>query len=336
MRARFYFLIGLCSILLCVCAYIVPIVHAATSTTNTTEESSTAKKATEAYAQKNYTEASALWRTLAEKGDIQAMYHLGTLLELGQGSEPKPQEALAWFRTAADKGQIDAQYRLGLYYEKGEILPQNDAYAAGWYSLAATGGHSDAQARLGHLYSLGKGVPKNDARAVLLLYGAAMSGHTKARTELFAMAQTRYKGKIPKVVLFGVDLSQDKGVKRADMRKTLAKAGAVPVREDNGFICDVYDVKKLIPGATEMAACYGPKPQQLLGFLKIDYSVKDKKQANSINIMMAERFGKHSAGESDTGTLWNLGNVIVASQYIVDSKQVGLMYMMPKVYHTTQ
>ncbi len=286
-------------------------------------------------------EALTWFRKSAEAGFAGGMSNLGRMLEQGRGTARHVDTAAAWFRKAADLGQADAQYNLGVLYERGEGVIKNTKHAAAWYSLAAANHQVDAQARLGHLYRTGTGVERNLERATLLLYGASMAGHAKAMEELLGMAEEQYKDKsLPQITLFGAQLSSPSGVGRAQMRSALAVSGAKAIREDLSYICDVYDLKNTVPGANQMAACYGTiaatPAEQPLGFLKIDYVVKDKKQADAIQSMVEKRFGPPSAGENENGALWNLGPVIVATQYVPESNQVGLMYMLPRVYHMTQ
>lgn len=235
----------------------------------------------------------------------------------------------------ATQGNAEAQYHLGLLYERGEGVPKNERAAAAWYSMAAAAQQVDAQARLGQIYRDGTGVRKNATRAVLLLYGAAMEGHEQAMKDLAALAPHRGKNSV-RAVLYGVNLAE---TTRETMRAAIAQSGVLPVREDAAYICDVYDVRKTVPGATEMAACYGTVEngaQQPLGFVKIDYDAADKTQAERIRSMVSGRFGAPAAGEGTHAWLWNLGDVIVATQYTPEMHQVGLMYMVPKVYHMTR
>ncbi len=332
-----------------------------------------ANEAQKAFDEKAYAKAQRLWRSLAQKGDARAMLGLGILYNEGLGTKANHKEALAWFRQAADgnqpeamyqlgrmleegrgtarhvdtaavwfrraaeQGYAPAQYHLGLLYQRGEGLVPSAQEAAAWFSRAATQHHVEALAMLGHLYRQGLGVEKNLPRSTLLLYGAAMRGHKGATLELLDMAKEHYKNKLPQITLFGVDLGLEAGVQRSNMRASLSLAGLKPHREDVNFVCDVYDLQNKVPGAVQMAACYSPSAprvaQQSLGFLKIDYPVKDLEGAKGIQSMVEQRFGPPTAGENNTGYLWNLGNVIVATQYVPEANQVGLMYILPRVYH---
>lgn len=322
-------------------------------------------EAGQAYADGNFARARSIWEELAEKGDGQAMNNLGVLydqgkgvepdagralhwfsqaanagntagmnnygrfLEQGKGIAPNPEEAARWFDMAARQGQPEAQFNLGYLYEHGRGVPRDDAAAAAWYSRAATLNQRDAMARLGHLYRVGKGVAQNSQRAALLLYAGAMEGSAEAMAELERMAQENpVQGT---AALFGQKLDESN---RKEMREALKKAGATATREENGHICDIYDVAKTVPGAASMAICYSPADR--LAFLKIDYPANDKTRADAVLNMVKSRFGDPTAGEGEDARIWNLGSIIVATQYAPAHRQISLMYMVPKVYYQTR
>ena len=320
-----------------------------------------------AYQRADYASAMRIWRELGEAGDIRAIYNLGVLFDLGQGVAPDParaavyfhhaaqaghtramsnygrlleqgrgvakneEQAAYWFHKAADSGLAEAQYNLGLMYERGRGVPKSERDAAAWYSRAAADGQSAALERLGLLYRDGRGVPRNATRSTLLLYGAAMDGRQDAIQALEQMAP-----KQSPFSLFGQRLDS---AERASMRQALWAAKVSPVREDDKYACDIYRVAEAVPGASELAACYGPqkadKPAPL-GFIKIDYPAPDAAQAQKIRAMVEKRFGSPTASEGAHSQLWNLGAVIVATQYAPDLQQMALMYMVPKVYHLTR
>lgn len=265
----------------------------------------------------------------AQAGNAAGMSNYARLLEQGRGMPANPEEAARWFDIAARQGQPEAQYNLGYLYENGRGVTKDDAAAAAWYSRAASQHQPDALARLGHFYRLGKGVEKNLARAALLLYAAAMEGSEAAIAELEAMA--REEPPRAKAVLFGQDLSE---TGRDEMRKALEAAKAAVLRQEDGHLCDVYNSGAIVPGSSEMAICYAPDKK--LGFLKIDYAAPDKARADAILGMVENRFGKPTAGEGENAMLWNLGSIIVATQYSPGHTQMSLMYMAPKVYHHTR
>ena len=326
-----------------------------------------AEEAAMAYAKGDYATAESIWRKHAEAGDGQAMNNLGVLYDLGQGVEPdlgralhwfaesaktghpsgmsnygrmleqgrgieaNPEEAARWFDLAARQGQPEAQYNLGMLYELGRGVPQDYKAAAAWYSRAAAQQQTEALFRLGHFYRIGQGVTKNPARAVLLLYAAAMNGDTNAMKDLEDMA--RAEPSRPDAVLFGQRLDN---TDRTSMRAALQQYGATATREDNAYICDLYDASKVAPGARQMAICYGPGDPAPLGFLELDYAAPDNRVEGLILKMVTDRFGTPSAGEGEDAHLWNLGSVVVATRYEPTRGQLSLMYMVPRVYHLTR
>ena len=267
----------------------------------------------------------------AAAGHPAGMSNYGRMLEQGRGIEPNPHEAARWFDMAARQGQAEAQYNLGLMYESGHGVSQDYKAAAAWYSRAAAQQQIDALARLGHLYSTGQGVEKNPARATLLLYAAAMRGSVQAMKQLEAMAEA--SGARHGAVLFGQRLDT---ANRTAMRDTLAKAGMQASRQDDAYICDLYTPGALVPGARQMALCYGPGRPAPLGFVELEYAAPSKDTVQSITRMVSERFGPPSAGEGDHEYIWNLGTVIVATRYDPAQQAVSLMYMVPAVYHLTR
>ena len=326
-----------------------------------------AEEAATAYAKGDYATAESIWSKQAEAGDGQAMNNLGVLYDLGQGVEPdlgralhwfaesaktghpsgmsnygrmleqgrgiepNPAEAARWFDLAARQGQPEAQYNLGMLYELGRGVQQDFTAAAAWYSRAAAQQQTEALFRLGHFYRIGQGVTKNPSRAVLLLYAAAMNGDANAMKELEDMA--RAEPSRPEAVLFGQRLDN---TDRNSMREALRQYGATVIREDDAYICDLYDAAKVAPGARQMAICYGPGNPGPLGFLELDYNAPNNTVEGMILKMVTDRFGKASAGEGDDAHLWNLGSVVVATRYEPTRGQLSLMYMVPRVYHLTR
>ncbi|MCL1985294.1 MAG: sel1 repeat family protein, partial [Betaproteobacteria bacterium] len=267
----------------------------------------------------------------AQAGHVRAMSNYGRMLEQGRGVAKNEEQAAYWFQKAAEGGLAEAQYNLGLMYERGSGVPKNDRDAAAWYSRAAASGQSAALERLGLFYRDGRGVPHNATRATLLLYGAAMDGRQDAMQALERLAP-----KHTPFALFGQRLDS---AERMSMRKALLAARVSPVREDAKYACDIYRVAEAVPGASELAACYGPQNADSaapLGFIKIDYPAPDATHAHKIRAMVEKRFGPPTASEGTNSSLWNLGTVIVATQYAPELKQLALMYMIPRVYHLTR
>ncbi len=139
-----------------------------------------------AYQSGDYAAALTELAPLAEKGDGEAQYYLGSMYEGGLGVPPDAEKALALFRKAADQGIVQAAYHLGLLYEIGETVERDYARAAEWYRRAAERGYAPAQNSLGSLYMRGLGVEADPVEAYFWIslaleqdYPAARGNHTK-------------------------------------------------------------------------------------------------------------------------------------------------------------
>lgn len=121
--------------------------------------------ANDAYREKAYAKAAELWRPLAEKGDAEAQYSLGTLYAEGKGVEQNDATAFLWFQRAANQGVAAAQYNVGASYATGAGIGKSDVDAARWFRRAADQGMAFAQLNLGLLYAAGNGVPQDDVEA---------------------------------------------------------------------------------------------------------------------------------------------------------------------------
>lgn len=340
------------------------------SSQHSPEQEAMIAESARAYESGNYARAREIWEKLAADGDAQSMNNLGVLFDQGKGVEPdkgralhwyaeaakagnpsgmtnygrmleqgigiqaNPPEAARWFDLAARKGLAEAQFNLGLMYERGVGVPKDLKAAAAWYTRAAAQHQADALSRLGMFYKNGSGVEKNEARAVLMLYAAAMNGDDRAIKGLEEMAKLGEAK--PQAVLWGQKLD---ATDRDSLRVALKKAGAHVKRESDEFICDLYGAGVAVPGASQIAACYGPKSKSgksHLGFMKIDYTAENQEKANRLVKMVEGRFGTPSSQEGADACLWNLGSVVIATQFVQNVKQMSLMYMIPRVYHLTR
>ena len=107
------------------------------------------EKGLEAYGRGDYATALQEWSPLAEQGDRDAQYNLGTLY---YHAEQDYANATKWWRKAARQGHARAQHDLGSLYTLGLGVPQSDVEAAKWFRLAAEHGHPLAQYNLGASY----------------------------------------------------------------------------------------------------------------------------------------------------------------------------------------
>jgi hypothetical protein len=118
-----------------------------------------------AYREKAYAKAAELWRPLAEEGNAEAQYSLGTLYAEGKGVEQNDATAFLWFQRAANQGVAAAQYNVGASYATGAGIGKSDVDAARWFRRAADQGMAFAQLNLGLLYAAGNGVPQDVVEA---------------------------------------------------------------------------------------------------------------------------------------------------------------------------
>lgn len=162
-------------------------------------------------------------KKLAEQGNIEAQYDLGSSYYFGVRAPLNRKQAVFWFTKAAEKGHADAQNKIGLMYKDGDAVRkdytkavywftkaanQGDAYgqynlahmyyhgfgvsqdygqALRWYTKAAKQGYADAQASLGLMYTGGQGVPKDYKKATYWLTKAADQGNFMAQLQLQKM-----------------------------------------------------------------------------------------------------------------------------------------------------
>jgi TPR repeat protein len=126
-------------------------------------------------------------RILAQQGDPQAQFKLGTMYAVGQGAYQDADEAARWFRLASVDGSPDVLFRIGTMYATGKGIPRNYMIAARYYRSAGDQDHSDAQTELGTLYSQGLGVPQDYTEALQLFLRAAKLGNGRARLKIGEM-----------------------------------------------------------------------------------------------------------------------------------------------------
>ena len=88
-------------------------------------------------------------RALADKGDAESQYNLGTAYDKGLGVAKDSIEAFKWFRLAAEQGHAHSQFRVGDMYMSGDGVAKNAGEAIKWFRKAAEQGLANAQGMLG-------------------------------------------------------------------------------------------------------------------------------------------------------------------------------------------
>jgi hypothetical protein len=100
-----------------------------------------------AYDAGDYRRARAIWRELAEGGDVDAQTSLAGMYLTGSGVERDFRLAAKWYRPAAERGDAIAQLNLGDLYIRGLGVEKDPVRAWFWLSLAAAAEHDWAADR---------------------------------------------------------------------------------------------------------------------------------------------------------------------------------------------
>ena len=174
----------------------------------------------------NAPRAEEIWLALADQGDGQAQYALGTLYEqghpgvpqdvakaiiwyqksvdqgvpsaennlaliyaTGRGVERDPANALNLWLSAANKGHVQAQYNAGLAFFRGSGVERDIGRASQLFQQAAAGGLADSQYALAQMYRLGIGVQRNAQTSLFWYEQAAAQGHVSSQTEADELRQ---------------------------------------------------------------------------------------------------------------------------------------------------
>jgi len=123
-------------------------------------------------------------RDLADLGEVEAQFLMGTAYDEGLGVDPDPEQAAAWYRDAADRGHVLAQHNLGNIFAAGRGVEADPAAAVYWWKQAAEQGDAITQLRLGEAHEAGSGVVRNTAMAVVWYTQSAERGNTDAKAAL--------------------------------------------------------------------------------------------------------------------------------------------------------
>jgi TPR repeat protein len=120
----------------------------------------------------------------AEKGDMDAQYHLAVLHEFGRGTEENTLEAARWCRRAAEQGHAVAQLSLGRKLLLGEAVVPDMKEAFAWFMKSALQGNPQAELALSVCYQEGDGVKASETEARKWRQQAAEHGEPRAQCNL--------------------------------------------------------------------------------------------------------------------------------------------------------
>lgn len=145
----------------------------------------------EAYEHQDYDTAVGLIRPLAEAGNTEALYFMGTFHLYGAGVEMNPVEAHTWFRRAYDQWMVEANagkassmVEVGMMLNTGIGVDRDAPKALEWLHRAADLGEVSAWTELGNLYISGDGVPRDRAEARRWYQKAVSAGDEHAASML--------------------------------------------------------------------------------------------------------------------------------------------------------
>ena len=123
-------------------------------------------------------------RALADEGDVEAVFLMGTAYDEALGVEQDYAEAMRWYRRAADVGHVLAAHNVGNMYRDGRGVEVDHAAAAEWWIQAAEAGDVIPARRLGEAYEAGRGVPMDLDEARAWYRRAAAAGNEAAAAAL--------------------------------------------------------------------------------------------------------------------------------------------------------
>lgn len=133
--------------------------------------------------------AARLYRTAAERGEAEAMYHMGRMFESGTGYAKDLLSAQRWYLKALRAGWIEARVPLArLYLETGTA--SDKLKVLNLLDSAAQDGVAEAHYILAILAREGRELPKDHARAIRHFITAASQGSKEAAYELALSAET--------------------------------------------------------------------------------------------------------------------------------------------------
>lgn len=142
----------------------------------------------------NWDKAEASFNIAAQRGFVPAMLGLGQYYLAHQPSEPE--KALDWYQKASDKGNTQATYQLGLMMEAGLGTRLNYRDALNKYQQACDKAYQKACVAAARMTQYGLGVNQDTAYAVARYQGLAAQDNSFAQYQLAKMA---IHGQVPSV-----------------------------------------------------------------------------------------------------------------------------------------
>lgn len=131
--------------------------------------------------------------TLAQDGDAESQYMLGTMFQEGNGLPQDFTEAAKWYLLAAEQNNASAQLNLAAMHYLGNGVPQDYQAAYKWSRLSAIQSNASAQFTLGLLYMFGDAVEQNNIKSHMQYNIAFANGAKDAEGARDTVAETMTK-----------------------------------------------------------------------------------------------------------------------------------------------
>lgn len=165
----------------------------------------------------------------ADAGKANAWYDLGMVYSNGMGVRLDIIEAMKYYRKGAEVGNSDCQASLGLLYQAGERIPggvkADPAEAAKWYRMAAEQNHTEAMYHLAQLYLWGDGVKKDSIEAVKWFRKGAELGDVDAQWNLGMCYQKGVSVQKDPIQAYALISAAVEGCENPDQKKGMGEAG---------------------------------------------------------------------------------------------------------------
>ena len=279
----------------------------------------------------------------AQKGDAEAQFSVGTMLENGEDVLVNKVKARKWYVKSAAQGHSKAQFNAASMYLYGDGGPKDTDKALDWFTDAANKGILRSQLGLVEIYYTGEyGVHQDYLEAEKWLIKAANQGDAGAQNNL---GQMYYFGAlIPRDFLkmikytigFKVERDTEKAVKyifgfgvpkninKAVMwYKKSANQGHVRAQYSLGYLYDNHEIE----ATTDALKDYADKVKAL--GLKRD-------EAESYDVGTARQWYQKAADAGDAASQYSLGKLVdlevTASTYetssvLTDAERLSLFEM---------
>jgi len=182
----------------------------------------TVKSGIEAWQRGDHASAVAIWRNLAEKGNVDAAFDLGQAYRLGKGVPADSSQAKRWLEVAAKKGHTDAQVSLGLLlFDSGDRTT-----AMTWLKRAAEKGEPRALLVVGTALFNGDGLAQDPVLGYAYVSRAAAQGLAPAKSTLTEMDKIMTVEERQKGVAIALAAAKGKAPKPSTKASPAPKAAA--------------------------------------------------------------------------------------------------------------